>query len=317
VIDESASFFPSGKFRSFKPLRLETKTLYDQYTRLLPGALPSPLYFQSLYAWNFTSVNKYEIFEGHLCIVAEDTMAREVFAIPPLGALDGTFAPAVDRVFSAFESEGLLCSFHEVPSFMLPHFLSLDAYDVVVSYDADWSDYLFTRDDFCASVQKKSQKEALHYFTRTFDPHVREISSSDREVILGITKKFFCAERACSDCFCGCEMEVASRITQGWGELDMDGVVVESGGEAIGFGMVCRQKDTLLFLSKKVRRKTRGLNEYLNALLMNRFGGDCVYVNYSDDMGSEGLRSYKSRLGDHVLMHRYVVNLTRKENYGQ
>jgi hypothetical protein len=317
VVDESASFFPSGKFRSFEPLRLETKTLYDEYIRLLPGALPSPLYFQSLYAWNFVFVNRCGIFEGHLCIAVKDTMAHEVFAVPPLGALDGTFASAVGRVFSEFESEGLPCSFSEVSHFMLPHFLSLAAYDVAVSYDTDWSDYMFTREDFCASTQKKSHREALHYYTRVFDPRVREISSSDREVVLGITKKFFCAERVCSDCFCGCEMKVVSRMIQGWDELDMNGVIVESGGEAIGFGTVCRQKDTLLFLSKKVRRKTRGLNEYLNAALMNRFGGDCVYVNYSDDMGSEGLRSYKSRLGDHVLMHRYVVNLTRKENYGQ
>jgi hypothetical protein len=304
---------PSGRFQSFKPLRLETKTLYDEYAGLLPYALSSPLYFQSLYAWNFTSVNRYEIFEGHLCIAAEDTIRRKVFAVPPLGALDGTFASAVGRVFSAFEKEWLLCSFYEVPDFMLPCFLSLEAYDVAVSYETDWSDYMFAKEDFCASAEKKSQKEAIRYFKRSFDPRVREISSSDREVVLEITKRFFCAERECSDCFCGCEMKVVSRMLQGWNELDIGGVIVESGGEAIAFGMVCRQKDTLLFLSKKVRRKTRGLNEYLNAVLMDRFGSDCRYVNYSDDMGSEGLRSYKSRLGDHVLMHRYVVDLTRKE----
>ena len=308
-----ASFSQPGRFQSFKPLTLETKPLYDQYARFLPGALTSPLYFQALYAWNFASVNRYEIFEGHLCIVAEDTMQAEVFAFPPLGVIDGTFASAVGRVFSAFEDEGLPCSLCEVPHFMLPHFLSLGTYDAAVSYDADWSDYVFTRDDFCAAAEKKSQKEALRYFKRVFDPRVQEISSSDREAVLGITKRFFCAKRACSDCFCGCEMEVASRMIQGWDKLDMDGVIVESGGEAIAFGTVCRQKDTLLFLSKKVRRKTRGLNEYLNAVLMDRFGGDCLYVNYSDDMGNEGLRSYKSRLGRHVFMHRYAVNIAREE----
>jgi hypothetical protein len=290
---------------------LETKPLYDEHIRLLPSALVSPLYFQCLYGWNFIVVHKYEIFEGHLCIVAEDTLRREVFALPPLGALDGTFALAVGKVFSAFEREKLPCSFYEVPDFMLPCFLSLEAYNVTVSHDTDWSDYTFSREDFCA--EKKSRKEAIRSFKRNYDPRVREISSSDKEVVLEITKRFFCAERVCSDCFCGCEMKVASRMLQAWDELDIGGVIVESGGEAIAFGTVCRQKDTLLFLSKKVRRKTRGLNEYLNAVLMDRFGGDCRYVNYSDDMGSEGLRSYKSRLGNHILMHRYVVDLVRKE----
>ncbi|MDR2529485.1 MAG: phosphatidylglycerol lysyltransferase domain-containing protein [Synergistaceae bacterium] len=297
-------------FESFEPLTLDTKTLYDRYTGLLPGALASPLYFQSLYAWNFTSINRYKIFDEYLCFVAEDRMEGETFALPPLGALDGaerSFASAVRAVLRSFASEGLPCAFHETPGFMLPYFAFLDDRESEVRHDRDWSDYLFTRDDFIEGLQKSSTRELRRGFERKLRPHIREIASSDKDVLHAVTRDFFCGKRECADCFCGCELEVVSRMMAGWDSLDMKGVVVEIEGEAIAFGSVCFQKDTMLFLSKKVRRGTRGLNEYLNAALMDRFGGECKYVNYSDDMGSEGLRAYKSRLGRHVLEPRYVV----------
>ena len=127
-----------------------------------------------------------------------------------------------------------------------------------------------------------------------------------------IIERFFCEERMCSSCFCGCELEVVSRVVENWDKLGMNGVIIKSDGKPIAFGAVCVQKDSLLFLSKKVSRRTRGLNEYLHSILMERFGKNCKYVNYSDDMGRKGLRSYKSRLGNHTLMHRYVVKLLSK-----
>lgn len=308
-----ASLFMDGKLSSFAPLTLETKPVYDHYTRLISAVLPSPLYFQSLYAWNFTSVNGFRIFDDHMCLVAEDRMACETFALPPLGIPgDDRFAAAVDKVFLEMTCAKLPCSFHEVPDFMLSSFLSLENYRVDVKYEMDWSDYLFTSDEFTAATEKRSAREALRHFHRHRRPIARDISSSDRNVIRTVTERFFCAERECSACFCGCELEVVSRLIEGWDKLDMAGVVVESDGETIAFGIVCLRMDTLLFLSKKVRRRTRGINEFLNSTLMSRFGSGCKYVNYSDDMGNAGLRSYKSKIGRYTLKHRYVVQLSDK-----
>jgi hypothetical protein len=116
----------------------------------------------------------------------------------------------------------------------------------------------------------------------------------------------------CLSCFCGCELEVVSRIMESWDELGMKGVMIESEGEALGFGIVCYQKDTVLFISKKICRRTRGLDAYLTAAMMDRvFDAEYKYINYSDDLGNEGLREYKNNLAAHTLMHRYVVRLRR------
>jgi len=318
LITEEASFsgqltFQAGRFESFAPLTLETKALYDCYAEFLPGAPTAPVYFQSLYAWNFASINKYRIFDGHMCIAADDRMAGKIFALPPLGVLDGeSFSAAVRAMSREFEQEGLAFAFHEVPGFMLPRFSGLSGFKVEIDYERDWSDYVFKRNDFMEGFQKRSHKEARRSFERCGRPYVREIASCDKDTVLGVTKKFYCSERICRDCFCGCEFEVVSRMMDGWDELGMKGVIVESEREAIAFGSVCFQKDTMFFMSKKTRRRTRGLNEYLNAALMDSFGGGYEYVNYSDDMGSEGLRAQKSRMGRYALMPRYVVKLSRE-----
>jgi len=304
---------PTGRFGTFDPLTLETKALYDRYIDILSDALTSPLYFQSLYAWNFASINRYKIFDHHLCITADDTMKGEIFAFPPLGELGGkSFASAVCAILDEFEREGLLCAFHEVPGFMLPHFSAIEGYRAEAGYDRDWSEYVFTRDALAEGIQKVGFRRARRTFERKFHPRAREIAPSDKDVVRAVTQKFFCTERNCLSCFCGCELEVVSRIMESWDELDMKGVIIESAGEALAFGIVCFQKDTAFFISKKVRRQTRGLDAYLTTVMMDSlFDAEHRYINYSDDMGNDGLRKYKSNLAKHVLMHRYVVRLQR------
>ena len=298
--------------KTFTELTLETKALYDRHAGQLPGAATSALYFQSLYAWNFTSVNRYKIIDGHLCIVAEDKITGKTFAYPPLGELDGgAFASAARAVLDEFGGEGLPCAFHEVPGFMLPRFSSIEGYRAEVGYDRNWSDYVYMRDDLAKGIQKGSFRASRREFERKFHPVAREITSSDKDAVRAVTQKFFCAGRYCSSCFCGCELEVVSRIMESWDELGMKGIVVESEGEALAFGIVCFQKDTVFCISKKVRRRTRGLDSYLTAAMMDSIFAGYNYINYSDDLGNDGLREYKSGLAKHTLMHRYVVRLLK------
>ena len=298
-------------FENFEPLTLETKALYDHYVGFIHEAVTSPIYFQSLYAWNFVSINRYKIFGDHMCIVVNDTTVKETFAYPPLGELGGkSFASAVLAMMGEFEREGLPCAFHEVPGFMLPHFSAIQGYRSEVSHDRNWSEYVYTRDDYAEGIQQGKFRWGKRDFIRKFNPSSHEMTSSDKDVVRSITQNFFCPERNCPSCFCGCELEVVSRIMENWNELNMKGVVVESEGEALAFGIVCFQKDTAFCISKKLRRRTRGLDSYLSSVMMESlFDAKYKYMNYSDDLGNDGLREYKSSLAKHTLMHRYVVRL--------
>jgi hypothetical protein len=304
--------FPDSFSRSFAPMTLDTKLLYDQFLEALPGALTSPLFFQGLYAWNFTVLNRYVVIDDHLCMVASDLMTHRTYALPPVGALDSpSFERAVDFLYAAFESEGLPLTFNEIPEYMLRFFSSLKNYDVNVSFSVDWSDYSFLREDFMDGINKKSSREAMRQFEKNGRLVVREIAPPDINRTLAVTWKYFCSERLCADCVCGCEATVVSRAMGAFRELGLTGVIVESEGTPIAFCLGCSQKDTFLFFLKKVKHGVRGLNEYINVQMMERFGGNAKYVNYSDDMGNAGLRFYKSRLDKHALMHRYTIDLRR------
>ena len=302
----------TDRFGTFEPLALETKALYDSYTGFLPEAVTTPLYFQSLYAWNFVAINRYKVLDGHLCIVSDDKVAGKFYAFPPLGGLEEkSFAPAVRAMLDEFWREGLPCEFYEVPSFMLPCFYAVEGYRADVSYDRDWSDYVYTRDGLAEGLLKGHIKAAKRDFERKMHPDVRDITSSDKETVRAVTENFFCEGRDCSSCFCGCELEIALRIMDSWDELGMKGVMVESAGEALAFGIACFQKDTVFCISKKLRRHTRGLDAYLTSAMLDSLFCASKYVNYSDDLGNGGLREYKSNLAEHTLNHRYIVRLQR------
>jgi len=194
---------------------------------------------------------------------------------------------------------------------MLPYFSGIEGYRVEVSYDRDWSEYVYTKDDLAEGIQHGNLKWSRRDFERKFHPSARDMTRSDMDIVRDITQKFFCAGRDCSSCICGCELEVVSQIMASWDELGMKGIMIESEEEALAFGIVCFQKDTVFFISKKVRRRTRGLDAYLTAAMLDSLFEGYRYINYSDDLGNEGLREYKTNLAIHTLMHRYVVLLQR------
>jgi hypothetical protein len=302
----------AGDFGSFEPLTLETKPLYDKFIEPLPYAVTSPVFFQDLYSCNWVTANRYKILDDHLCIVTHDFRERDIYALPPLGVLgDASFERAIEGVYSEFANEELPCVFRQVSGFFLPYFSALERYEAEIGYDVAWSDYIFTMDDFLSAINKKKSREVIRGFIRRFRPEIVEISSQDADKIACMTRKYFCAGRNCEDCW-GCEAETARLLIGAYEEMELSGVIVESEGTAIGYEVVCRQKDTMLFISKKVRHGTRGLNEYLNSVTVELFGEGANYINYSEDMGNDGLRIYKRGMGRHVLSHRYSVKLSER-----
>jgi hypothetical protein len=95
--------------------------------------------------------------------------------------------------------------------------------------------------------------------------------------------------------------------------LGLFGAAIETDGKLLAFAIACVERDTLFCIYQKVQRSVRGLNELLRHVLVETCGKAYSFVNYSDDMGIEGLRLYKSRLGPHRLEHVYRVELERNE----
>ena len=86
---------------------------------------------------------------------------------------------------------------------------------------------------------------------------------------------------------------------------------MSSNGEDIRKAPGIINAHTFVFLFKKNCRGYRGLDEYLQTELLNELPEHVRYINYTEDMGVEGLSNYKRRLAPYYLKTRYQVSVER------
>ena len=112
-----------------------------------------------------------------------------------------------------------------------------------------------------------------------------------------------------------CEYIEAERIgIQEYFALGLIGIIVSSSGEDIGFS-ICSQKnaDTMQGHFMKNLCRDRGATFYLMKTCIDYFSDKYTFTNMEDDMGIEGLRSFKMSL-DSEIIASYTIEIRRRCN---
>lgn len=112
-----------------------------------------------------------------------------------------------------------------------------------------------------------------------------------------------------------CEYIEAERIgIQEYFALGLFGIIVSSSGEDIGFS-ICSQKDadTMQGHFMKNLCRDRGATFYLMKTCIDCFSDKYTFTNMEDDMGIEGLRSFKMSL-DAEIIASYTIEIRRRRN---
>ena len=112
-----------------------------------------------------------------------------------------------------------------------------------------------------------------------------------------------------------CEYIEAERIgIQEYFSLGLFGIIVSSSGEDIGFS-ICSQKDadTMQGHFMKNLCRDRGATFYLMKTCIDYFSDKYTFTNMEDDMGIEGLRSFKMSL-DSEIIASYTIEIRRRRN---
>jgi methionyl-tRNA formyltransferase len=96
--------------------------------------------------------------------------------------------------------------------------------------------------------------------------------------------------------------------------LGLFGIIVSSFGEDIGFS-ICSQKDadTMQGHFMKNLCRDRGATFYLMKTCIDYFSDKYTFTNMEDDMGIEGLRSFKMSL-DSEIIASYTIEIRRRRN---
>lgn len=277
------------------------------------GIFPSTISVESILAWQDVCAAEYRIEEDYLCIRIYDRIEKKSYLYMPLGMYSGEFVSETDRQAVWGEPErrrgtpvsGMsgrkrysgIADFPDTGS----GFHRMKPTAIMSIGGRNWNRPLKSRES--ATINDILSEITGH---RTGIHEILDVSSC-RDIV----NRAFCRYHQCPSCTNGCLKDTIANFLEASDPKGTYGIIVSSNGEDIGYAAGIIQGDTFVFLFKKNCRGYRGLDEYLQTELLKELPEHVRYINYTEDMGVEGLRNYKRRLAPYYLKTRYQVSVER------
>lgn len=303
-----ASFrFPYEQY-GFRHFTVEDRELLDCHLAKMPGILSSYTCFANLILWDdWTRVFCREWGE-YLCLLLEEGPSDQWQVMPPLGPYDAAHQGELTTLFQnlerMFHENSLDFSCCEIKDWMFPFLeqtgLSWDFY-----YGRENSDYLYRTEDFQAALNHSKVQYNIRHLFRRHRVEFRELRNVDMPLWEQVLEETFCRSHPCAECTEGCQKRVLRYGIQNHDLLGLKGFLVFVDERPLGYVSVSRERDVLIFQALKQQRGVRGLLEWMHEQALSRYGEGACWINYTEDMGREGLRRHKQNLAPHVLSHNY------------
>lgn len=303
-----ASFrFPYEQY-GFRHFTMEDQALLERHLADMPGILSSYTCFSNLILWDdWTQVFCRE-WGGYLCLLLEEGPSDQWQVMPPLGPYNAAHQGALTALFQdlekMFHENNLEFSCCEIKDWMFPYLeqtgLSWEFY-----YGRENSDYLYKAEDFETALNHSKIQYNIRHLFRRHQVEYREVRKADLPLWERILEETFCGCYSCAGCTEGCQKVVLRRAIQNHDLLGIQGFLAFVDDRPVGYVGVTREKDVLLFQALKQQRGIRGLLEWMHEQAFSLYGADVQWINYTEDMGREGLRRHKQNLAPHVLSHNY------------
>lgn len=272
------------------------------------GIFPSTISVESILAWQDVCAAEYRIEEDYLCIRIYDRIEKKSYLYMPLGMYSGeSFQRLIDKLYGESRKDGEELLFRDVREEEIFWYRGLSGYRVRISSNEAYSDYIYRREELEQAFEKPGERYNKRYFIRNYRPSVRHTEILDVSSCRDIVNRAFCRYHQCPSCTNGCLKDTIANFLEASDPKGTYGIIVSSNGEDIGYAAGIIQGDTFVFLFKKNCRGYRGLDEYLQTELLKELPEHVRYINYTEDMGVEGLRNYKRRLAPYYLKTRYQV----------
>ncbi|MCL2108544.1 MAG: phosphatidylglycerol lysyltransferase domain-containing protein [Oscillospiraceae bacterium] len=267
----------------------------------------SDLCFCNLLTWSDSLKTRRIIADGFYCASVE--FMGQWYHYIPLGKLDklDTYEKLLEHIYPDKTIELIM-----TPEVFLPYLKRLKNYKISYSHDENYSDYIYDNVSFAGLLQNKSNRYDYNHFKRNHAPVFCVVNSQNKADCLKVMDKFWCSRRDCSNCHYGCERKALQNALTHFDTLQLSGALVYANAEPVAFVIAKKLNPELIaYHFMKVNSDMRGLQIYL----LHSFATEChsgvSRINFSEDMGIEGLRIFKQRLAPFAQVHKYNVILTR------
>lgn len=290
----------------YRRITAAAQRIFNPYYDAMNEHWPSDISFLCKLAWDETLHTFYKPVADMLVCLEYDTASGVLTAVPFLGRYAPEAIADVFRVLRAdVEALRVPLVIADVSPWMLPFYQGLGV-PWEVSDERALSDYIYQRGDFAASMNRPDTRYRYRYFVRRFAPETVELTRAHRAECADFMREYWCPTLDCAACY-GCPMRAVDRVIGGFDSLRADGLLVRVDGKTAGFCVVSCRNGMGLYLFKHTNNRLKGINEYLLRECFTRFLGEAGEINYTEDMGIESLRTYKSKLAPYTLLPKFKL----------
>lgn len=287
-------------------LTIEEKNKYIRYY-LASNPLISDFTFSSLFMWSVFYTLEISYFNDLACVVCTGGEFPPSLLMP-LGDVDNRMSEVLNYYYDWFASRGQSCIVSHVEEKFLPLILSTEGYNFTVSYDRNYSDYIYKRSDFISmegSDYKGFRKKIRAFENHHPDHEYSKIQISDIPECMELLELWKKQKGYDAD-----SVETA-KLLDNYEALNLIGAAVRLDGKIQAFLLGEIYGDTGYIISGKADMDIHGLYLYaVKEFVKLEFSG-VQYINRCEDLGIETLRDAKLSWMPCQILHKYNVLCTR------
>lgn len=186
-------------------------------------------------------------------------------------------------------------------------------FDVSISEEPDWADYLYNLSDLAEMKGKKynGQRNHINAFKRTYtDYYFKPLSKEN----FGQAEAFFSEYNMMTDKDSKLFQAEQKMVYEALGNLDvynMTGLCLYADGKMVGFTAGEILRDTLYVHIEKADTSVRGSYQMLVKEFAQMNIEKAKFVNREEDMGDEGLRKSKLSYQPMKLISKFTVIINK------
>ena len=280
----------------YRLVRPEDQALFDPFYDRMNGTWTSSSCFPNFPGWMESEVIYMKQAGDFMIVLAYLKMDDSLVLGPFLGKHT---AEDINRLISLvkkdFDVLERKLTFMYITGWMLP-FYDSGLIDFTKENHRDHMEYLFTPEEFKAGMDASDDRYRYRYFKRKYDYEVFDITPEYRKEIYEFMDYRWCLNTGCGVCAFGCLKKVIDNIVKNFDILRVNGILVRVNGSTAGFCIVSHRNGLGVYQYKNTINKYKGINEYLLRECFERFLSDVKVINYTEDLGNENLRYYKSHM---------------------
>lgn len=269
-------------------------------------------------AWNAGFYYQKALIADCFCLVSNGGMFTTPHITWPIGDVGPVrLEQVIDALWPVFQSKNWPLRMMYIDEANLPAIRSLKHYQAALTYNRDFSDYLYDAGKLRLLSGKNLHGKKNHFnqFCRMYpDYQYSPISGADQEDALALVREW-CEERQL-DCMnlCQSDFRAVRQLFIDMPALDVRGGAIRIGSKLVAFalGSFTDSKTAVIHFEKAANGYT-GLYAAINKLVLENAFPDADWVNREEDMGLAGLRKAKESYDPVRMIHKYEALLTRAE----